>query len=354
MEFDGSTCELEISEVMESADKHHLIHEDALISADRDGMDLEEQSQVAQEAELNNGQGDDKGKSENPSGKFCHLGQVLDKVETHLSKESKIPRGFPNQVQRQYNEKSKSMEEPMSKMVGSEQVCSTRVFDGQQYDLRCIYCKVLPREGSLARSELYRHYAIHHFGEKLKSDFGNLLDCPICGVDLRNSSVRSHLGQVHDKVQKYLPEEAKIPRGLLQPRGRHARMKTSGSVGHVGSKASKKPGVFPAIPENFRSGFESQQKDKKADNEMKGGPLVVDGFTIEEEVVEEEAEEFGHPHCDEKLKCAICDKMFGSGGFNQAVLHLKGQHGVRGFGMQLNLSMLKLISAGYRQICRHS
>merc|ERR1719305_663410 len=100
----------------------------------------------------------------------------------------------------------------------------------------------------------------------------------------------SHLGQVHDKVENYLPEEAKIPRDFLQPWGKHASMKTSGVVS---SKANKKTGVFPAIPESCSSFELSQRKhEEEFVGKEKLSSEFVDGFIIEEVMVVEEAEEF--------------------------------------------------------------
>ena len=227
------------------------------------------------------------------------------------------------------------------------EICPTRMFCGRLYDFRCIYCKVLPREGRVSRSELYRHYAVKHFSQELRSEYGDLVLCPICGMKKKSSMCYflSHLGQVHDKVENYLPEEAKIPRDLLQPRGKHVSMRTSGVVG---SKANKKTGVFPAIPESC-SRFELFQG--KREEEFVGrenlGADIVDGFIIEDVMVVEEAEEFGHPHTDENLKCAICEEMFSRGVLNQAVKHMEELHGVRGLRPQLNISLSRLISAGY-------
>ena len=124
-----------------------------------------------------------------------------------------------------------------------------------------------------------------------------------------------------------------------------ASMKTSGVVG---SKENKKSGVFPAIPESC-SRFESSQGKREEEfvGKEKLGLDFVDGFIIEEVMVVEEAEEFGHSYSDENLKCAICEEMFSRGVLNQAVKHLMELHGVRGLGLQLNISLSRLIAAGY-------
>jgi len=79
------------------------------------------------------------------------------------------------------------------------------------------------------------------------------------------------------------------------------------------------------------------------------GPLVVDGFIIEEQVVEE-AEEEEQSYLlsqDEKLECAVCGEMFSRRHFKPASKHWKEQHGLRKQGPYLNLDLLSLISAGY-------
>ena len=233
-----------------------------------------------------------------------------------------------------------------------KEVCPTKMYCGQQYDFRCIYCNVLPRKGMVSRSELYRHYAIKHFREQLKSEYGDLASCPICGTEKNGPwEVRMHLGQVHDKVENYLPEEAKIPNVFQRNLRKHASMKTSGVV----SKAKKRTGIFPVIPESSCSGFEPKEKHEaeESNEKEKLSPDFVDGFMIEVENVIEEAEELGHPHSDENLKCAVCDEMFSKGVLNEAVKHLEELHGVRR-GLQLNLGLSRLISAGYLLRPAHS
>ena len=113
------------------------------------------------------------------------------------------------------------------------EVCPTRMFRGQEYDFRCIYCKVLPREGKVLRSELYRHYASYHFREELKREFGNVTVCPICGIEMRKWQCWVHIAQVHDEVEKYLPERAKIPEAITYRRPRkHERARMKGKLAH--------------------------------------------------------------------------------------------------------------------------
>ena len=223
------------------------------------------------------------------------------------------------------------------------EVCSTRMFRGQEYDFRCIYCKVLPREGKVSRSELYRHYASYHFREELKREFGNVTVCPVCGIERRQCW--HHIAEVHNEVEKYLPERAKIPEAITyrRPRKRErARMK--GNLAHNSDSTACK---FPAIPEGYNSGRGiNLNEDGEA---YSNGPLVVDGFIIEEQVVEgaEEEEQSYLLSQDEKFVCAVCGEMFLRGHFKPASKHWKEQHGLRKQGPYLNLDLLSLISAGY-------
>ena len=97
-------------------------------------------------------------------------------------------------------------------------VCPLRMVNGQVYDFRCHICKVLPRVGSANRSELYRHYTLQHYSGELAQEFGtNLKSCPQCHGELSgkksggSGKYLSHLGQVHNEVEKYLPHNRRIP-----------------------------------------------------------------------------------------------------------------------------------------------
>ena len=96
-------------------------------------------------------------------------------------------------------------------------ICPLKIVNGAVYDFRCYICKVLPRVGSANRSELYRHYSLHHYSNELAQEFGTKLkSCPKCQGELSGKKsgsgvYSSHLGQVHNEVEKYLPQHAKIP-----------------------------------------------------------------------------------------------------------------------------------------------
>ena len=67
-----------------------------------------------------------------------HLGQVHDKVEKYLPEEAKIPR----ELQHHNRDKRSSKDgRTMPLLKVEDEVCPTRMFCGQQYDFRCIYCK---------------------------------------------------------------------------------------------------------------------------------------------------------------------------------------------------------------------
>ena len=97
-------------------------------------------------------------------------------------------------------------------------VCPLREINGQVYDFRCYICKVLPRVGSANRSELYRHYTLHHYTSELRQEFGTQMkSCPHCQGELnckkggKSGRYISHLGQVHNEVEKYIPHQYRIP-----------------------------------------------------------------------------------------------------------------------------------------------
>jgi len=98
-----------------------------------------------------------------------------------------------------------------------------KIVDGELYDMRCYICKKLPRAGTAARSELYRHYSIYHFSNELINEFNGTSSCPEldCGKDkLKGKSLADHMGQVHNYVDKYIPLEYRIPTKMQRSRFR--------------------------------------------------------------------------------------------------------------------------------------
>ena len=89
-----------------------------------------------------------------------------------------------------------------------------KMVNGISYNYSCIYCSVIPRPRSICRSELYRHYAVRHFANQLRAEFGKAgRFCGECKVDIRTSNWVTHMGQVHGKVEMFLPVEARVPGG---------------------------------------------------------------------------------------------------------------------------------------------
>ena len=93
-----------------------------------------------------------------------------------------------------------------------------KMVKGISYNYSCIYCSLIPR--SICRSELYRHYAVRHFANQLRAEFGKVgRFCGDCKKEVRTSNWVTHMGQVHGKVEIFLPIEARLPGGRNQGRG---------------------------------------------------------------------------------------------------------------------------------------
>ena len=90
-----------------------------------------------------------------------------------------------------------------------------KMMRGIAYNYSCIYCKIIPRPSSVCRSELYRHYSSKHFAKLLKAQFGRLGQfCLECKKNIKTNNWVNHMvGQVHSKVEMFLPPEARVPGG---------------------------------------------------------------------------------------------------------------------------------------------
>jgi len=223
----------------------------------------------------------------------------------------------------------------------------TQMIKGRLYDLRCIFCKVLPRKDKPRRSELYRHYAQKHFLQELNDDYGHPRLCPFCDFEptfeegRRQSTILGHIGQVHAKVENYLPDEAKIPTLMKYP-GRCKKEKGVACGGQRHWSEEPKANVLSPLSEGsftqgMANGIVSVEKEEHAIHRM-------DGFTIEDEVVEE-AEEWGPAHLEANLVCSICGLMFKAETSMQAVKHMQEKHGVKGL-RHLALAVMRLVSSG--------
>jgi len=90
----------------------------------------------------------------------------------------------------------------------------------------CYICKIFPRPGSYNKSELYRHYALVHYAKDMKKDYMEKYDfpcrCPFCPEDsarmLEGKDIVNHIGQVHGKVEDYLPKEYHLSGGPVRRR----------------------------------------------------------------------------------------------------------------------------------------
>jgi len=91
---------------------------------------------------------------------------------------------------------------------------SIKMVKGISYNYSCIYCSIIPRPRSICRSELYRHYAVRHFANQLRAEFGKVgRFCGDCKKVVSTSNWVTHMGQVHGKVEMFLPIEARLPVG---------------------------------------------------------------------------------------------------------------------------------------------
>jgi len=89
-----------------------------------------------------------------------------------------------------------------------------KMVKGIPYNYSCIYCTLIPRPRSICRSELYRHYAVKHFANQLRAEFGKVgRFCGDCKKVVSTSNWVTHMGQVHGKVEMFLPIKARLPGG---------------------------------------------------------------------------------------------------------------------------------------------
>ena len=197
-------------------------------------------------------------KQEKPFPKEELKEDVKGEVEHHV--EEVVHPGPKEELKNEYGEGERDIGKPglVSKNEPKEEMVHMRTIKGRLYDLRCIFCKVLPRKSSPNRSELYRHYAREHFCEQLKRDYGDPEFCPFCHYVkkqfMQEMVMVKHIGQVHAKVEDYLPEEAKIP-------GR-------GQKGNLSKKKSEGPALCVGV-----TGEEVRLPEEKLKNEYSEGEM---------------------------------------------------------------------------------
>eukprot|EP00092_Neocalanus_flemingeri_P038377 GFUD01041780.1.p1 GENE.GFUD01041780.1~~GFUD01041780.1.p1 ORF type:complete len:519 (+),score=84.35 GFUD01041780.1:71-1558(+) len=179
----------------------------------------------------------------------------------------------------------------------------------------CCFCGFEPKIPS--RSELYRHYAAQHYFKELKEEFGDLIVCPQCNLELTHYSentIVTHFGQKHCEVEKYLPTWAK----MSERRG-------GGRKSSASDARDKYEGIvqFPEIPEGF---------DPCGPVRAVNGGLVksgvIDGFEIELDMDSVVATDSSPPNTNSTaIWCKICEKKFTSGEFT--LEHMTSKHDMR-------------------------
>ena len=141
------------------------------------------------------------------------------------------------------------------------------------------------------------------------------------------------MGQVHEKVERYLPEAARIPKEISESATRRGRKARKGMPGQ--------PIPSPSV---------SKGKSRAARGRRRGvgrmaGCVVarrVLGLVVEREVVVDEPP--GHCPDTGGARCAVCGAAFP--GTRSVVDHLMGEHGVRS-RPPLLLAARRLQVAGY-------
>jgi len=244
--------------------------------------------------------------------------------------------------------------EIVESIVAKREVSSVRSIKGKSIDFRCTICKKLPRK--LNRSELYRHYAQEHFGNKLREEFGHLKICPFCHLDLNNVSSASHFGQKHCFVEKFLPAEAWIPGSWLkscQKKILNNPIKVCEK--QVDLSTEEDTWVWPEIPDGFdpeghvrecEGAFTSAtQSHEVASFYGEGIEVVTDECSVHRELVKSSVGWMAlHSALEQVIKCRICKIIFDKK--QLAVTHVHSKHFMKGSGDVLH-DFDVLIRTGY-------
>jgi len=159
----------------------------------------------------------------------------------------------------------------------------------------CYICKIFPRPGSYNRSELYRHYALVHYAQDMKKDYLKKYSfpcpCPFCPEGsarmLEGKDIVNHIGQVHAKVEEYLPAEYHLSGGISKRR-----------------ISSVTASIKMEIEENLvKEGLLLKKEDIKDENDIKEETMDVDDSSdkpfkvgkIKTEIKKEDPDEIGTP-----------------------------------------------------------
>ena len=85
-----------------------------------------------------------------------------------------------------------------------------RIVRGRVVDFRCHICGVLPQPSKANWSNLYDHYAVHHYKDELRELYPNDEGCPFCPSKRKGAQLRRHIGQKHRAVEQFLPSEFRL------------------------------------------------------------------------------------------------------------------------------------------------
>lgn len=241
---------------------------------------------------------------------------------------------------------------PMSSTRDEEDgCCPFKFFNGELFDLRCIFCRVLYRVGFANKSELYRHYSVCHFVTDLRREFGYQTECPVCQKSIKSSNFITHVGQVHEEVEKYLPAYAKIPASV---QGKSAKLYTRNRRLKLDAVLVRKNdlyGVWPEPPDGFNPATREIIEPIEEEEEEEA-PVYQDGFLIESVWDDEEPlfvsreEEIVMPdYSGARAKCCICGTYFQD--IIDSVLHVHEAHGLLGGPQIIMLDADRMLKAGY-------
>ena len=235
------------------------------------------------------------------------------------------------------NEKDERVRKAIKSGRHEDGCCPLKVINGVVYDFRCYFCKNLPRVGSANRSELYRHYSVYHYANELKAEFGHAKGkCHHCKAQVKGGMFVSHMGQVHNEVEKYLPDIAKIPQSV-QGKGGKSRLRRANIVHY---KKRNVDWIFPEAPEGWDPRGEVREITPPQPEPAR---VVIDGFEIVNEVDEDVEPLFVTrddplvmPDYDGKSgECCLCRSAFAD--IVDAVLHIHARHGILGGSQHIML-----------------
>ena len=115
----------------------------------------------------------------------------------------------------QYHIKGKKIEkldkktEIISKNSCEEENRNEEISPDRSVGYKCYICNFIP--GNPSKKSLYGHYGAIHFKQQLLNEHGDSPTCVPCKKDfLTQTHLLQHLSSVHNKVEKYIPEQFRI------------------------------------------------------------------------------------------------------------------------------------------------